>query len=88
MCRQEGESADSFIISLNHLVEHCNYCDLSLSEGLQTDSELILEKAITMTEQMEAVREQQPKVRDKIAIHTRIEATEYSYSNKTLLETT
>ena len=28
MCRQEGESTDSFIKSLNHLVEHCNNCGL------------------------------------------------------------
>ena len=57
--------------------------DSSLSEGLQTDPELILEKAITITQQTEAVREQQPKVRDKIDnSHTRIEAIEYSHSNK------
>ena len=41
-----------------------------------------------MAQQTEAVREQQPKVRDKIDnSHTRIEATEYIHSNKTLLRT-
>ena len=65
MCRQE--EVDSFITLLYHLAEHCNYRDLhnemirdqvglrdaGLSEWLQTDSELTLNKAITMVQQTE-----------------------------------
>ena len=62
--QEEGEPVDPFIILLYRLAEHCNYRDLhyemirdwivvglqdsSLSERLQTDSELTLDKVITM----------------------------------------
>ena len=60
--QEEGEPVDSFIISLYWLAENCNYRDLhneliryriivglrDLSEILQTDPELTLDKAITM----------------------------------------
>ena len=61
--QQEGESVDDFITSLHSLSEHCNYgqlreemirdrivvglCDSALSEKLQLESDLTLEKAIT-----------------------------------------
>ena len=97
--QEKGESVDSFIMSLYCLAEHCNYHDLhdkmicdrivvglrdsSLSERLQTDPELILDKAITVARRTEAVREQQPVVRGEIDnSRTRIEALEYSHANK------
>ena len=59
-----NEKVDSFIMSLYRLAEHCNYRDLhdemirdrivvglrdsNLSERLQIDPELTLDKAITM----------------------------------------
>ena len=62
--QEEGEPVDLFITSLYRLAEHCNYHDLhdemiqdqivvglrdsNLSERLQTDSELTLDKAITI----------------------------------------
>ena len=89
--QEEGESVDSFITSLYRLAEHCNYRDLhnemirdrivvglrdaALSERLQTDSELTLDKAITMARQTEAVKEQQPVVRGEVEnSHARVEA--------------
>ena len=62
--QEEGEPVDSFIMLLYRLAEHCNYHDLqdeivrdwigvglrdtNLSERLQTDPELTLNKAIMM----------------------------------------
>ena len=76
--QEEGESVNSFITSLYRLAEHCNYRglhdemirdrivvglrDAVLSERLQTDSELTLDKAITMARQTEAVKQQQQPV--------------------------
>ena len=99
--REEGEPVYSFIISLYLLVEQCNYRNLhdemiwdqivvdlqdsNLSERLQTDPELTLNKAITMARQTEAVREQQAVVSSEIDnICTRIKAVEHSYFNKKL----
>ena len=64
--QEEGEPVDLFITSLYWLVEHCNYRDLHdemiryqivvglqdshLSERLQTDPELTLDKAIMMAQ--------------------------------------
>ena len=57
--------------------------DSNLSERLQTDPELTLDKAIMMAQQTEAVREQQAVVSGETDITcTRIEAVEYSYFNK------
>ena len=39
--------------------------DSNISEKLQTDPELTIDKAITMTRRTEAVREQQAVVRDE-----------------------
>ena len=59
--------------------------DLNLSETLQTDPELTLDKAIMMTRRTEAVREQQAVVRcETDNTCTRIEAVEHSYSNNKL----
>ena len=57
--------------------------DSNLSERLQTDPELTLNKAITMARQTEAVRKQQAMVRGETDnACTRIEAVKNSYSNK------
>ena len=79
MRKQEGEPANSFITDLYCLAEHCGYGTLHdelirdrlvvgllnapLSEKLQMDAELTLEKAITVVRQSEAVRKQQTVLR-------------------------
>ena len=97
--QEEGESVDSFITSLYRLAENCNYRELHnemirdqivvglrdavLSERLQTDSELTLDKAITMARQTEAVKEQQPVVRGNVEnIRTKVEECSHSNKNK------
>jgi len=73
--QEEGETIDSFVTALYALAEHCGYADLhnemirdrlvvglrnaKLSEKLQLDSELTLDKAITQAHQTEAVQQQQ-----------------------------
>ena len=77
--QEEGEPVDSFITALHCLAEYCGYrelhdemirdrlvvglCDASLSERLQMDADLTLEKAITAARQSEAVKKQQAVVR-------------------------
>ena len=97
--QEEVEPVDSFITLLYQLAEHCNYRDLhdkmiqdqivmglwdsNLSERLQTDQELILDKAIIMARWTEAVRKQQAVVRGETGnTCTRIEEVEHSYFNK------
>ena len=78
--QEDGECVDSFITALYELAEHCNYgalreemirnrlvvgiTDSKLSENLQLDSELTLEKAITQAHQKETVKQQQPLLRE------------------------
>jgi hypothetical protein len=73
--QQADESVEQFITSLYTLAENCAYGDLKsemirdrivvgicyrvLSESLQLDAEITLEKAKTMVRQQEAVHEQQ-----------------------------
>ena len=77
--QQEGESVDNFITSLHGLSEYCNYGQLrdemiqdrivvalhdsALSKKLQLESELTLEKAITLARNRESIRKQQPIIR-------------------------
>ena len=77
--QEEGEPVDSFITDLYVLSEHCGYNDLhdemirdrlvvglrdaSLSEKLQLDATLTLEKAVAKAREAEAVRQQQSVVR-------------------------
>ena len=77
--QEEGEPVDAFITGLYALAEHCGYGDLhdemirdrivvgirnaQLSEKLQLDSELTLEKAVTQVRQSEAIKQQQPLLR-------------------------
>ena len=72
--QEPEESVDSFVTALYSLSEHCMFGDLqdelirdrivvglrdaSLSETLQLDSELTLEKAISKARQKEAVKQQ------------------------------
>ena len=74
-CQEPGESVDSFITALYGLAEYCGYAglhdemirdrivvglrDARLSEKLQLDPELTLEKAVTQVRQAEAVKQQQ-----------------------------
>ena len=97
--QEEGEPVDLFITLLYWLAEQCNYRDLqdemigdwivvglrdsNLSERLQTDTELTLDKAIMITWGTEAVRQQQAVVRGKTDdTCTRIKTVEHSYSNE------
>ena len=77
--KEPGESVDSFITSLYGLAEHCGYSglhdemirnriivglrDATLSEKLQLDAELSLDKAVAQVRQAEAVKRQQSLVR-------------------------
>ena len=77
--QHEGESVDTFITALHNLAEHCRYgelqeemirdrivvglLDTALSEKLQLDPDLTLEKAMTSARQREMVRKQQPVLR-------------------------
>lgn len=77
--QRKGESSDSFITDLYTLVEYCDYralreemirdrlvvglLDAGLSEKLQLDADLTLEKAITKIRNAEAVKSQQSIVR-------------------------
>ena len=75
----DGESAETFIMALYALAEHCDYKetkeemirdrlvvgiqDGSLSERLQMEPDLMLEKAKKMIRQREAVHEQQELIK-------------------------
>ena len=79
--QEENEPVEVFITALYSLAEHCGYGDLhdemirdrivvgirnsSLSEKLQPDAGLTLDKAITQVRQAEAVKQQQPLLRGK-----------------------
>ncbi|KAL5499382.1 hypothetical protein EMCRGX_G010781 [Ephydatia muelleri] len=77
--QEDGEPVDDFVTTLYSLAQYCNFGDLhdemirdrlvvglrdaNLSEKLQLDSELTLEKAIAMARQSESVKLQQATVR-------------------------
>ena len=77
--QETGESVDTFVTSLHALAEHCNYgqlkeelirdrivvgiLDTKLSEKLQLDPELTLEKAVLQARQSEAVKKKQAFMR-------------------------
>lgn len=79
-CQEPGESAESFIAAVYKLAENCQYGPLqnemirdrlvvgtqyhSLSEKLQMDSALTLEKAVLQIRQHEEIKKQQPVVRE------------------------
>ena len=77
--QEPGESVNTLITALYGLAEHCGYSELhdkmirdrivvglrdaKLSEKLQLDPELTLEKAVTQVRQTESIKKQQPLVR-------------------------
>ena len=77
--QEEGEPVDTFITDLYALAEHCQYGELHdelirdrlvvgihdaiLSEKLQLDAKLMLDKAVTAVRQSEAIKSQQSTVR-------------------------
>ena len=79
--KHEGESVDTFVTALHTLVKHCEYGalqdqmirdrlvvglrDAVLSEKLQMEPDLSLEKAVSYARQREAVKKQQSVVRGK-----------------------
>ena len=79
--QEENEPVEAFITALYSLAEHCGYGNLhdemirdrivvgirnsSLSEKLQLDVGLTLDKAITQVRQAEAIKQQQPLLRGK-----------------------
>ena len=72
--QEPGESANTFITALFTLAEHCGYCtmhdemiwdhivvglrDARLSEKMQLEADLTLEKAITQARQAESIKQQ------------------------------
>ena len=82
--QEEGEPVDAFITALYGLAEHCGYGNLhdemvrdrivvgirnaALSEKLQLDADLTLEKAVTQVRQSEAIKQQQPLLRGGSAV--------------------
>ena len=79
--QEDGESVESFITDVYSLAEHCGYgtlhdemvrdrivvgiLDNTLSEKLQLDPELTVDKAVTRARQSEAVKKQQATVRGR-----------------------
>ena len=77
--QQDGESVESFVLALYNLAEHCSYGSLhdemirdrlvvglqdsKVSETLQLDPDLTLDKAVTTARQREAVKQQQEVIR-------------------------
>ena len=87
--QHKGKSVDDFIIDLYSLAEHCQYRQLhdemvrdrivvgikdsKLSEKLQMDNELTLEKAISLARNSESIKQQQTTVRSDQLIEPQIE---------------
>ena len=92
---QDGETAEEFITSLYQLVDSCDYGamqdqmlrdrivvgirDQALSQRMQMDPELTLEKAKTLTRQKEAVREQQLMLENTTKTTTSVDQVQRSH---------
>ena len=92
----EGESIEQYITSLYNLIEHCEYGtlkvemikdrvivgirDSSLSERLQMDESLTLEKAKKLVPQREAVKEQQSFLKKEECTLEYVKGALYSYA--------
>ena len=79
--QEANESVDAFITSLHTLAEHCKYgdlqdelirdrivvglADLKLSERMQMEDKLTLQKAMDMARQSEEVKRQQTALRSE-----------------------
>jgi len=77
--QQEGESVEDFIYSVHALAQYCSYGslhdemvrdwivvgihDATLSQKLQMDANLTLEKATKMAHESEAIKKQQRTIR-------------------------
>lgn len=88
--QESGESVDKFIIALHELSEHCDYgqlcddlirdtlviglCDRILSEQMQMDSALTLEKAKTMAHQKNIIKNQLSLLSDDCEQRQMVEA--------------
>ena len=102
----QGETVDSFATDLFCLAEYCEYghlrdemirdrlviglLDASLSEKMQVDPELILDKALAMAHQSEAIHKKQPVVRGTAldspsSEHEKIDALSYSNFKNAIL---
>ena len=80
-CQQDGETVEQYITELYGLIEFCNYSelkdemlrdrlvvgirDISLSEKLQTDPTLTLEKPKTAIQQKAAVRDHRRELQEQ-----------------------
>ena len=78
--QEEGEPVDDFIMDLYRIAEHCSYGNLhdelvrdrivvglrsaALSEKLQRDADLTLDKAVRMAREDETIRKQQALLRN------------------------
>lgn len=99
--QEDGESVDDFITDINCLAEHCGYGDLhdemvrdrivvgirdrKLSERMQMDPDLTLEKATNLARQSETVKRQQSTIRgqeDKIVETIRRTREKRNYPQK------
>ena len=94
----EEENVDSFVTSLHKLAEYCAFGalhndlirdrlvvglrDHKLSEKLQLDAELTLEKALAKARQHEAVKAQQPVLRGHKSESVDVVKTKPQWSNK------
>ena len=84
--QREGESVEQFITSLYSLAEYCEYGEMkdemirnrivvgihdrALSEQLQLDAELMLEKAKKRVRQREAIQEQRVTLNEGVKLHS------------------
>ena len=92
--QEVGESTDAFVMDLYSLAEHCDYRDLReelirdrivvgildrvLSEKLQMDTTLTLEKAVSLVQQSESVKKQQVLLRGDKSLPGSVEAVTHS----------
>uniref|UniRef100_A0A1A7XJR7 ribonuclease H n=2 Tax=Iconisemion striatum TaxID=60296 RepID=A0A1A7XJR7_9TELE len=91
--QEPNESVDAFVTALHALAEHCNYgslhdelirdrivvglADTRLSERMQMEKELDLEKAVYMARQSEEIKKQQTALRsDSSALQYNVNALE------------
>ena len=93
--QEPGESVESFITAVHSLAEHCQFGilreelirdrivvgiqDAKLSESLQLDAELTLEKAMTRVRQSAAVKKQQSVLRGTEQVTGQVEAIQKRY---------
>ena len=99
-CQTPGESVDTFINDLFRLAERCNFqglhdemirdrliaglSDAHLSERLQLDPDMTLEKALASARQRESVRAQQRVVRadhDSTSLHALMQQSQHHSSS-------